>query len=155
MDSVRFGRALGRSARGLFEAANAATAPNPNPAPQTPVATPAASLSSAEPVPSVARTIHTQRQAVSANAGRLGRSLFAPFARAGRALWLEVTGTFFALFAAYFISAAWKFHDAARSTATNATAHRHFLGATATAIIFLYFTVSSFVRARRISRAPR
>jgi len=155
MDSVRFGRALGKTTRGLFEAATAATAPNPNPSPKPSAAPPSPALRTVPAPAQTAATVKNQAQAVTANAGRLGRSLFAPFARAGRALWLEVTGTFFALFATYFISAAWKFHDSIRPTATNAAAHNHFLGAAATALVFLYFTVSSFVRARRISRAPR
>jgi len=89
------------------------------------------------------------KKTVSREAGRLGRSFLAPFARAGHALWLEVTGTFFALFAAIFISYACRYRAALRLTGTNADAHRHLLISAGAAALFGYFAVSSFVRARR------
>jgi hypothetical protein len=89
------------------------------------------------------------KKTVSREAGKLGRSFLASFARAGHVLWLEVMGTFFALFAAIFISYACRYRAALRLTATDADAHRHLLTSAAAAALFVYFAVSSFVRARR------
>ncbi|HEY0309445.1 MAG TPA: hypothetical protein VGB94_14880 [Acidobacteriaceae bacterium] len=162
MDSVRFGRALGKSARaaarGLYEAVDAASSPNPNPARPVP---PAASQSPRSTVQQSVKTVAQgaaaytrQKKAVAGEAGRLGRSLLAPFARAGKALWLEVTGTFYAIFAAFFVNYAWRLRGALRSTAVNSVDHQHFLAALVAAAVFLYFTITAFVRARRIQR-PR
>ena len=157
MDSVRFGRALGKGARaaaqGLYEAVDAAAAPNPNPA------SPAPPKPAGEPLRAAADAIvqgtaayAAQKKAVTREAGRLGKSFLAPFARAGRALWLEVTGTFFTLFAAIFFSYMWKYRTAIRLSGTNADAHRHFMASGAAAAVFGYFAVTSFVRARRRER---
>ena len=152
MDSERFGRALGKSARaaarGLYEAVDAASAPNPRPA-QQPAAPPTAQSAPRASAPPI------QPLAVAAHAKRLGNSFLSPLSRAGRALWFEVTGTIFAVFATCFSISAWKLRADARATAVNAADHRHFLVAAATAALFLYFTVSSFLRARHISRARR
>jgi hypothetical protein len=85
--------------------------------------------------------------------GRLGRSFLTPFARAGGVLWLEVTGTFFAVFAAIFLSYAWRYRAAVRLSATDADAHRHLLASAGAATVFVYFAVSSFARARRRERS--
>ena len=163
MDSVRFGRALGKGARaaaqGLYEAVDAAVTPNPNARPAQPpqggqqrAATPAASARDVvNAVAQGAAAYGQQKQAVKREAGRLGKSLLGPFARAGRALWLEVTGTFFAIFALYFLNSTWKLHNALHRTADNAVMHQHLLYAVVAAAVFTYFAVSSFVRAHRIN----
>jgi len=170
MDSVRFGRALGKGARaaakGLYEAVDAAAAPNPRPA--APSSRPVARTGQeaggrarqgsvqqgARAVAQGAAAYGRKKKAVVGEAGKLGRSLVGPFARAGKALWLEVTGTFYAIFALGFVNYAWRVRGAARLTAANAVDHRHFLAALVAATVFLYFTVTSFVRARRVQR-PR
>jgi hypothetical protein len=162
MDSVRFGRVLGKgaraAARGLYEAAEAATAPNPNPAPAKPA--PAAQpKQAAQPLrqavqaaAEVTAAYGEQKRHVKREAGKLGKSFLAPFARAGKVLWLEVTGTFFALFTVVFAGNVWKYHAAWRLNATNADAHHRLLGAAVAAAIFGYFAVTSFARARRRER---
>ncbi|HXB62890.1 MAG TPA: hypothetical protein VNU94_08595 [Acidobacteriaceae bacterium] len=164
MDSVRFGRILGKGARtaakGLYEAVDAATAPNPNPplaaAPQqrqtaqAPVQ--AAVHSAAQSIAQSAAAYTAHKNNVSRQSGRMGRPFLAPFARAGHVLWLEVMGTFFALFAAIFISGVFRYRAALRLTADNADAHRHVLFSAGAAAVFSYFAVSSFVRARRRER---
>lgn len=161
MDSVRFGRILGKGARaaakGLYEAVDAATAPNPN-APQaaqrqpmtappqrqathTPMQAPAQSIGQA----AAAYTAH--KKTVSREAGRLGKSFLTPFARAGHVLWLEVMGTFFTLFAAIFISYFCRYRAA--WIGTDADARHRLLASVGAAALFGYFAVSSFVRARR------
>lgn len=161
MDSVRFGRILGKGARaaakGLYQAVDAVTTPNPNPpqaVPQQPMPAAQQRQTAHAPMQAVAQataqsaaayTAH--KKTVSREAGKLGRSFLAPFARAGHVLWLEVMGTFFALFAAIFISYACRYR--AGLHATDADAHRHFLFSVGAATLFGYFAVSSFVRARR------
>lgn len=73
----------------------------------------------------------------------------APFKRASKALWHELTGCFFALFALSFSAAVWKTRANAVSTVPD-TRYR-FYAFCALAVIFLYFSVSSFVRARRVT----
>jgi hypothetical protein len=164
MDSVRFGRVLGKgaraAARGLYEAVDAAVAPNPN-APQTsPQAAPQQRPQQPRPQPQTplqaiveANAVYTtQKRVVTREAGKLGKSMFAPFARAGKVLWLEVTGTFFSLFAVVFLGNVWKYRAAWRLSGTNVDLHRRLLGAVIATAIFGYFAVSSFVRARQRER---
>jgi len=166
MDSVRFGRALGKgaraAARGLYEAVDAAAAPNPHPKTATSQQSAPAAQSTRQATAASARDVVNavsqgvaaygqQKQAVKREAGRLGRSMLAPFARAGRALWLEVTGTFFAIFAMFFINSTWKLHGALHRTADNAEMHQHLMYAVGATLVFSYFAVSSFVRAHRIN----
>jgi hypothetical protein len=87
------------------------------------------------------------KKTVSRQAGKLGRPFLAPFARAGHVLWLEVMGSFFALFAAIFISYVYRYR--AGLTTADADAHRHLLFSAGGALVFGYFTVTSFMRARR------
>jgi hypothetical protein len=160
MDSVRFGRALGKGARaaakGLFEAVDAVASPNPNPPkpmPQTGSRAPQGTVQQTiKTVSQGAAAYRQQKKAVAGEAGRLGRSLLAPFARAGKALWLEVTGVFYAIFALFFVNYAWRLRGAARAAAGNSVDHQHFFAALAAAVVFVYFTLTSFVRARRIQR---
>jgi hypothetical protein len=56
---------------------------------------------------------------------------------------LEITGVFFALFAIYFASEAWKVR---KGTGID---HNHFVEFCVFAVVFGYFCISSFVRARR------
>jgi len=166
MDSVRFGRVLGKGARaaakGLYEAVDAATAPNPNPpqpgSPRGAQPVQQQRMQAQTPLQAVTQGVaayQQQKKAVTREAGKLGKSFLKPFARAGGVLWLEVTGTFFALFALIFGSYTWKYRGAMRLNATNLDAHHHFVASAAAAAVFGYFAVSSFVRARRRERAPR
>ncbi|MGC9293276.1 MAG: hypothetical protein ACP5EP_11250 [Acidobacteriaceae bacterium] len=89
-----------------------------------------------------------QGHAVAAGGKQLGRTFWKRLAHAGRMLWHEVTGTFFALFALFFAQGLWRVRVAWR----NGPEHRHFLLYLVLAVLFTYFTVSSFWRSRR---APR
>lgn len=82
---------------------------------------------------------------------RFGHSLWRPFAHASRTLWLEVTGLFFGIFTLFFASNVWRLRA---SWLAGPSHHRFILYAVITAV-FLYFTVSSFVRASRHNRAHR
>ncbi len=74
---------------------------------------------------------------------RFGKAVWGPFSRAGHVLWLEVTGVFFALFALYFGSEAWKVRHG------TGIERNHFFEFLIFAVVFSYFCVSSFVWARR------
>jgi len=68
-----------------------------------------------------------------------------PFARVGGALWLEVTGVFFVLFALVFVRAMWWL----RASALHGPGHWKFVGSGAMVAAFVYLAASSFWRARR------
>ena len=76
---------------------------------------------------------------------RASQSFWKRLAHAGRMLWHEVTGVFFALFALFFAQGVWRTHAAWHQGAE----HQHFVLYLAMAALFAYFSVSSFVRSRR------
>jgi hypothetical protein len=82
----------------------------------------------------------------AAQGGRgFGRAFWKPFSAAGRALWHEVTGLFFALFALFFAQGLWHLRNDWRF----GPEHRHFVIDLAMTVVFLYFSISAFVRSRR------
>ena len=82
----------------------------------------------------------------AAQGGRgFGRAFWKPFSAAGRALWHEVTGLFFALFALFFAQGLWRLRDAWKF----GPEHRHFVIDLVMTVVFLYFSISAFVRSRR------
>jgi hypothetical protein len=70
-----------------------------------------------------------------------------PLKRASRALWYELTGSFFALFALSFGAAMWKTRANAVSAISDER-HRFYAFCVLT-LLFGYFSVSSFLRARK------
>jgi hypothetical protein len=64
-------------------------------------------------------------------------------------LWLELTGVFFGVFAAFAAGGAWKMRGALHETVENHDAHTRLLIAATMALIFGYFCVSSFMKANR------
>lgn len=91
---------------------------------------------------------HTVKRTVSSGGRGFGRGFWKPFIRAVRALWHEVTGLFFAIFALFFAQGMWRVRDAWK----NGPEHRHFAVYLAFTILFAYFSVSSFVSSRRSPR---
>ena len=176
MDSVRFGRALGVGARAaaktLLTAVDAATAPNPSAAANAkPGAAPAATQKAASPsTPAAAekveasgarlgqqamRTTAQVRQAgkgLKEGSKRFGEATWGPFVKLSGALWLELTGVFFGVFAVFAGSGAWKMRGALYETPANHDARVRFLISVAMAAVFGYLCVSSFVRAGHRSR---
>jgi hypothetical protein len=172
MDRVRFGRALGFGARQavktLVTAVDAATAENPTakspartPAPmQTPGRSVTGSTGSAAAANSGAgtnaartasRTVAQARevqQGVRRGTKRFGEAVWNPFVRLSGVLWLEVTGVFFGIFALFAAGTVWKLRGEWHSPAN----YRGLWGAVAMLVVFGYFCVSSFVRARRRER---
>jgi hypothetical protein len=147
MDRVRFGRALGTGARAaaksLISAAEAAAAPNPSASARP------AEKAPERPAPS--RIQIPDPKLVRDHARNLKSSVWSPFARFSSVLWLEVTGVFFLLFALVTGEQVWKWHAALRLPPSAPGAQRLYLYVVLFAL-FGYFTVSSFVRARRRQR---
>jgi hypothetical protein len=77
-------------------------------------------------------------------------SFTAPFRRASRALWHELTGSFFALFAFSFAVGLW--HSRANALSSLPADRHRFYAFCALTLLFGYFAISSFVRAKRESR---
>lgn len=170
MDPVRLGRVLGIGARAaaktVVHAVDAATTPNPSPAPPQPRSTaprptaaevlrPVAANSSRSASSAYAQAhraaprIKTTARGLREGSRRFGREVWNPFVRLSGVLWLEVTGVFFGIFALFAFGAVWRLRAAWHVTTTNAAEHQRLLGAIAMLGVFGYFCVSSFVRARR------
>ncbi|RRA47566.1 hypothetical protein [Acidipila sp. EB88] len=80
-----------------------------------------------------------------------GRAVWNPLAHASSVLWLEITGSFFAVFALLFLDHLWTLRRSYRS----GPEHAHFLVYAGFATLFLYFAATSFARARRRARPRR
>lgn len=93
-----------------------------------------------------------QGTAVKREAGRFGRAMWTPFARASGVLWLEFTGVFFGLFA---LTAAIEVVRHRADFALTGPARQHVWFAAGMLALFAWFAVTSFTRARRQSRAGR
>jgi hypothetical protein len=175
MDSVRFGRALGIGARGaakaLAGAADAATAPNPSPAKPRTTAQRAAAPDPApsnraastppptSPIASAAQsaaraTVQARKTSAGVARGskRFGEAVWGPFVKLSGVLWLEITGSFFGLFALFAGQAAWTHRADLRTSATNHDARIRALIFLAMTLVFGYFCITSFLRARRRER---
>ena len=79
-------------------------------------------------------------------AGRFGAAMVGPFARAGNILALQITGVFFALFGLFFLS------HAAQTIRAVGWHDRHGQVYLGLGLVFAWFTVSSFWRARKKAR---
>ena len=171
MDSVRFGRALGFGARAaaktLVMAVDAATAPNPSAGAKTeqgadagPSVNSSAETGKAEDsgvrMPQqVARTASQVRQtgqALKQGGKQFKKAAGGRLVRLSGALWLELTGVFFGIFAASAVAGSWRMRAALRETAENHDAHVRLLISLTMAVVFGYFCVSSFVKANRRTR---
>ncbi len=158
MDKVRFGRALGTGAReaakALLKAADAAAAPNPSPSPAAapmPAARrePAATVERprvAQSVTQAAGRVRATQAGLKEGRRRFGAAAWAPLAKAGAVLWLEVTGVVFGLFAAAAGIAVWQDRGSFRA---GGPVGRHAWMALGMFAVFAYFTVTSYVRAAR------
>jgi hypothetical protein len=155
VDKVRLGRRLGigtrLAAKALREQAqNLGSAGNSSSAAPATQRRPASAPPRAEAKPrsvtmrSVVPSGNLVRKAAQGGRG-FGRAFWKPFSAAGRALWHEVTGLFFALFALFFGQSLWNLRDAWRF----GPEHRHFVIDLVMTVLFLYFSISAFVRSRR------
>jgi len=147
MDTVRFGRALGsgarESAKALARAAQAAFAPDPSSAHT------AARAGNSAQTEATRGSLKDLRTGVQRGSRNFGESTFKPIAKASSVLWFEFTGSFFGLFALALALETWK-HRAELRPSVIFTGHAWL--APAMMLVFLYFTISSFVRASRRNR---
>jgi hypothetical protein len=89
--------------------------------------------------------------AAKRGAKAFGQALLGPFTRAGKMLWLEMTGLFFALFAVFFAQSVYRVRAAWRQ----GPEHSHLLLYCVLAVAFAWFSFSSFARAYRRSKQGR
>jgi len=118
------------------------------PAASGPIAS--AARSAAKGAASAAIHVEATRKGIARGGKRFGESVWGPFARLSNVLWLEITGSFFGIFALFAASAVWS-HRADLNPANHPPrdARLHLLVFLAMALVFTYFSVSSFVRAYR------
>src|ERR1700742_934861 len=138
MDSVRFGRALGIGARAAAKtfatAVDAATSPNPSATEKTKQSAEAPAPAQASPsvVAGKAESSRVRQQAAKTTAQvrqtsaglkegskRFRASVGGPLARLSVALWLELTGVFFGIFAVFAAGGAWKLRGALHEAGAN------------------------------------
>jgi len=158
MDSGRLGRVLGigtrLAARTLVQAVDAATAANPHASsaqPKQSKAENAGRVAAARATETAGKMQVTER-GLAAGGKRFGETVWGRFVKLSGALWLELTGVFFGIFAVFAGGNAWKMRWALHETAANRDAHSRLLISVAMAAVFGYFCVSSFVKANRRSR---
>jgi len=167
MEPEKFGRSVGIgvrvAGRMLRDRANrvgqpAAAPPAPqNPPPRNVSILPPQQPKAARPQPPVSNLHEATRKAGKAGgaaargAKRFGEALWGPLVHAGGVLWLEITGMFFALFALFFGQSTYRVRGAWKG----GPEHAHLLLYAALTAVFIWFSVSSFLRARRKGKRKR
>ncbi len=147
MQPNRLGRILGigtRVAAGKLRDGTAGAVAAAQRSAASPAAAPSTSASSSAPQSGAARFADyagSSRRAAR-GAGRFGSALVRPFAHATGVLTLQITGVFFAIFTLFFTVHAWQ---AFKVTGAH---DRRVLVYAAFALLFAWFTVTSFWRAR-------
>jgi len=154
MQPNRLGRALGIGARvaaeklrdgtaGAAAALQRSAATQPSPAATQPAPTATAVPKRPGPALPSAPSIAEGSRRLARGAGRFGASMWRPFAHATGILTLQITGSFFAIFTLVFAVHSWQLYKSAGW-------HDHHLPLYAAfAVLFAWFTVSSFWRASR------
>lgn len=148
MEPNRFGRVLGVGARIAAEKLRERTAQrSPSAARSVPASQPAPAASG-RPAARPSTASSTQGYAeggrrLARGAGRFGGALWRPFAHATGVLSLQITGVFFAIFTLFFTIHAWQIFK------TAGLRDSHFIVYAVCAMVFAWFTVTSFWRARR------
>jgi hypothetical protein len=100
------------------------------------------------PPPPVSHRAAAAKRGVKA----FGQALLGPFTHAGKILWLEITGLFFALFAVFFAQSIYR----VRASWRQGPEHSHLLLYCALMVAFAWFSFSSFARAyQKNKRGPR
>jgi hypothetical protein len=157
MEPNRFGRKLGIGVRVASRMAKQRAAQAASASPAAPSQSNTASQSSAprpaaaQPTPRPAKNYVEPARRVGEGSRRFGQAFFGPLKHVSGTLWLEITGLFFALFAIFFAQNAWS----TRASALHGPEHQHFLLYAIVTLVFLYFSISSFVKAMRRGRRRR
>jgi len=103
----------------------------------------------AAPRPAPAKPSLSSRAATAKlGAKAFGQALLGPFTHAGSILWLEISGLFFALFGLFFVQSVYRVRAAWRQ----GPEHTHLLLYVFLAVVFVWFSASSFTRAYRKSK---
>lgn len=92
-----------------------------------------------------------QARSVARGSKRFGQAVWGPLAHIGGVLWLEITGLFFALFAFFFGQNTYRL----RSAYAGGAEKTHFLVYSGLTLLFIYFTLSSFFKARQREKKKR
>jgi len=129
------GKIAGEKLAGQAQTAHEAHAATP-----TPVSTP-----TARPIASTAKPAGRSAGQMTRGMAQGVRGFLRPFHRVGGIIWLEVTGVFFLLFVVVFAPLAWRTHPAS----IHGPYDRTFITSVVLIAVFLYLSISSFVRARR------
>jgi hypothetical protein len=160
MDSVRFGRVLGigtrLAAKTFASAVNAAMAPNPAAASKVESGTRQetdgnVSARLAERIADGKVQAAQTSRGLQEGGRRFKEAAWRPFVRLSGVLWLELMGVFFGLFAVSSGLGAWRLRSGLHGAISDVP-HQKFLIAIGVAVVFGYFSVSSFVRAGRRER---
>lgn len=147
MEPEKFGRTLGIGVRVASNLARDRAARARNNQTQQP----AAADPRSEPAAAPARQVAAKTQALGHGAKKFGEAFLGPFRHAGSVLWLEITGVFFIFFTVYFAQSVYRVHGAWRHGAE----HAHFVLFAALTLLFAWFALSSFLRARKKERKVR
>jgi hypothetical protein len=124
------------------------TAAGPVPATKVQATAPAAKAAGAA-VKRTAVKAREVKKGVGRGSRRFGEAVWNPFVRLSGVLWLEVTGVFFGIMALFAGQGVWQARGEWRPGTGE---HRHLVGAALMLVLFGYFCVSSFVRAKRRER---
>jgi len=156
MDTVRFGRVLGLGARSaaktLIHAVEAAKAESP---PRTVSNQPERTTGVAHAPTETRQTTRNvpknspQSRGLGEGARQFHRLAIKPAVRLTGALLLEIAGVFFGIFALYGANTMWRAGWSGHSIGFQ---RRPFLGGATMLLVFGYFSISSFLRARRRER---
>jgi hypothetical protein len=146
MEPNRFGRKLGIGVRVASRMVKERAAQANNAAASTPQAAPPPRPATPPPAPK--KNLVEPARRVGEGTRRFGQAFLGPLKHVSATLWLEITGLFFALFALFFGQSAWN----TRTSALHGPHHAEFLLYAVVTLIFLYFCVSSFVKAARRGR---
>lgn len=145
------GIGLRLAAKAVQQHAGAAVAPNASRSSDSSPSAPAPRNSSAQAATRATSQVKSGAGAFGRGAKRFGEAVWGPMAHTGGVLWLEITGLFFALFAAFFAQNLYKFRNAYRG----GLEHTHFLIYAALTLLFAFFAATQFYKARRKEKRNR
>jgi hypothetical protein len=100
------------------------------------------------------RTVHAAKAEVRKQGWAAGKSALAPLRTFSSVLWLQVTGTFFAVFAVFLGGGVWRLRGDFVAPVTSPEAHKAYFYLLVF-LVFAYFAVSNFVRASLRERKGR
>jgi hypothetical protein len=100
------------------------------------------------------RTVNAAKAEVRKQGWAAGKSALAPLRTFSSVLWLQVTGTFFTVFAVFLGGGLWRLRWSLIGPVTSPEAHKAYFYLVVF-VVFAYFAVSNFVRASLRERRGR